>query len=309
MTKHAGPPQVNGNTSLQQQEPIDAEYVGQGMVQATPGGAIRTQTPYQTALTVQVPRSLKKVEKGVLEEAALMGDSWLYSWTTKNKDGTKGLVEGESIEGAKVLMRNWGNCACPTRVAQETPTHWVFEAVFIDLETGMSFPKLFRQRKPGGGSGRMTQERTEDMSFGMGQSKAQRNAIIAGMPMWLLDKAREQAKAAAEKAIKDLPAAIESAVKFFEKHGVDLARVELRLGKPKDRWNKRDVVTLRVVANAIKERNTTPDEEFPAPQATEQPQPPAAETQPAQPAAPQEPPPAAPGAPEGQQGDLFGSGK
>jgi len=263
--KSSSKPTVDPSTAM---TPVDAEYVDQGaMVQATPAGAIRTQTQYQTAVTVQVPRTLKKITSGVLEEAGLMGDAWLYSWTTKNKDGTKGIVEGEGIEAAKVLRRNWGNCACPTRLSGETPTHWIFEAVFIDLETGMSFPKLFRQRKPSAGAGRMSRDRSEDMAFGMGQSKAQRNAILAGMPLWLLDKAREQAKAAAEKAIEDLPAAIEKAVAFFAKSGADLARLEARIGKPKGQWNKRDVVTLRVIANAVRERDTTIDDEFPVPQA------------------------------------------
>jgi hypothetical protein len=256
--------------SLQRQGPIDAE-VGVGVQQVAQQGAIRTQTPYQTAVAVQVPRTLKRVEQGVMEEAALMGDSWLYSWTTRNKDGSKGAVEGEGIEAAKVLMRNWGNCTCPTTLVNETPTHWIFEAVFIDLETGMSFPKLFRQRKPGAGLGRMNADRAEDMAFGMGQSKAQRNAILAGMPAWLLDHAREEAKDAAERAIRDLPSAIDKAVKFFEKSGVTLARLEARIGKPQAQWNKRDVVTLRVIANALKERNTTVDDEFPPEQPKQEP--------------------------------------
>src|SRR5512138_3208435 len=219
MTKQVGKPTVAaGSTELQ--GPIDAEYTDAGaMVKATPQGAIRTSTPYQTAVAVQVPRTLSKVKAGVLEEAALMGDSWLYSWTTKNKDGSKGVVEGEGIAAARVLYRNWGNCSCPTRVASETPTHWIFEAVFVDLEAGMSFPKLYRQRKPSGSMGRMGQDRAEDMAFGMGQSKAQRNAILAGMPEWLLEQAREYAKEAAEKAIRDLPGAIEKACTFFEKQG------------------------------------------------------------------------------------------
>lgn len=262
--KQSGKPTVPAN-STEMMGPIDAEYAESApMVQATPQGAIRTTTAYQTALSVQVPRTLKKVQAGVLEEAALMGDSWLYSWTTKNRDGSKGVVEGEGIEAAKVLARNWGNCATPPpRVVQETPTHWIFEATFIDLETGMSFGKSFRQRKPTGGAGRMSQDRAEEAAFGMGQSKAQRNAILAGMPAWLLEKAREEAKAAAEQAIKNLPDAIARACAFFDKRGVALDRLEARIGKPQARWNKRDVVTLRVIANALKENNTSVEEEFP----------------------------------------------
>ena len=153
----------------------------------------KTQAGYSTAISVQRPRQRKAIQAAVLEEAELAGEDFFYSWTTKNKDGTRGLVEGLSIEGAMILARNWGNCAIPTELIVDAPQHWILSATFVDLETGFNVPRLFRQRK-GQRAGGMDQDRALDIAFQIGQSKAQRNAIDKAMPNWLKEAALDKAK-------------------------------------------------------------------------------------------------------------------
>lgn len=241
---------------------------GDPLVASTaPVGAVRTQTPYQTAMAVQVAREIKRVEKNIVFEASQMRESWLYSWkvAVKGEDG-KATVEGETIDAAMVLARCFGNCTCPCAVVSETPTHWTFEAVFIDLETGFSVQRLYRQRKPTTGLGKMSRDRAEDAAFSVGVSKAQRNAILKAMPQWLLDRAREAAKSeAAKKIVTDgnVDAVIAKWRERLNANGIDDSRVEARFGKPWSEFGPQDVVTLKTIGNAIREGLTSLEDEFP----------------------------------------------
>lgn len=234
-----------------------------------PGGMIRTQTEYQTAITVTKPRVLKEVETRVLDEAARMGTDFIYQWRVKTKDKRldegdgKTTIEGLSIDGAMVLARNWGNCALPVRMDQETETHFLIRADFIDLETGFSFPRLYRQRKSGGPGGNMEKDRAEDMAFQIGQSKAQRNVVDKSIPFWLRDRAIQAAKSAAAEKYKDVKAWAPRVLGAFLKNcGVDEARVVSRLRKPVAQWTPYDILTLDVIYRMIKDGETTAAEEF-----------------------------------------------
>ena len=112
------------------------------------GGAMQqVKTSYTTAVSVQQPRSISRVVKNVLEESRLAGESFFYRWTVKNrKTGRSSTIQGPSIDLAMCLARNYGNCAIDVE-ATETGTHYLIKGVFIDLETGFTVPRLFRQRK------------------------------------------------------------------------------------------------------------------------------------------------------------------
>lgn len=250
------------------------------------GGATiqRTQTQYSGALTVQKPRERKAIQTAVLEEAGLSGEDFFYSWTTKNRDGTRGLVEGISIEGAMILARNWGNCALPVDLTVDAPTHWVFAATFVDLETGFNGTRLFRQRKTQS-TGKMDADRTLDIAFQIGQSKAIRNAIDKAMPSWLTGPALEKAKSSSEGKFRDVVAANKKALAAFGEWGVTSLQLEEKLGLKIEFWTPRDHVSLSGLYRAIRDRQTTIAEEFPPPEAAKPAEVPAAQEKAADPAA------------------------
>ena len=154
----------------------------------------KTQTQYTTAIAVQRPRSISRVTKNVLEEAKLAGSAFFYRWEVKNKKtGRKSTVQGPSIDLAMCVARNYGNCVVDIE-GTETPTHYMLKGVFIDLETGFTVPRLYRQRKNQNIGGDYGDDRSEDIVFQIAQSKAQRNAIVKAVPNWLIDKAIEEAR-------------------------------------------------------------------------------------------------------------------
>jgi hypothetical protein len=226
---------------------------------------MRTQTQYTTAIAVQRPRSMARMLSKVLEEARLAGESFYYYWEVEDRQkGRKVPVEGPSIDLAMSLARNYENCAVDADVT-ETPTHYIFKGVFIDLETGFTYTRLFRQRKSQKLSSRMDGERQEDIVFQIGQSKTQRNAITRAMPGWVVDKAIETAKQAVLSGIN--PETIHLArlkvIDFFARYGVSQAQIEAERGRPIDQWAPSDIVDLRGMATALKEGRVSPAEIFP----------------------------------------------
>jgi hypothetical protein len=234
-----------------------------------PAGMIKTQTEYQTAITVTKPRDLKDVERRVLAEAEQMGTDFVYAWRVNTKDKKldegdgKTTIEGLSIDGAMVLARNWGNCATPVRLEQESATHFLIRADFIDLETGFSFPRMYRQRKSGGPGGGIDRDRAEDIAFQIGQSKAQRNVVDKALPFWLRDRAIKAAKNSAAKKYTNVkewaPKVIGSFAKTFK---VEEKHLVKRIGRPVEQWTPWDILTLDILYRTLKDGETTLADEF-----------------------------------------------
>lgn len=225
----------------------------------------RVRTDYATAIAVQKPRSISRITHNVLEEAKLAGAGFYYGWTVKTKRGPA-RIEGPSIDLAMCLARNYGNCAVDVEAA-ETPTHYMLKGIFIDLESGFTCPRLFRQRKNQSLGRKMEEDadRQEDIVFQIGQSKAIRNAIVRAMPGWLVEKAIETAKAAELKNInpENIHLARARVLQFFEAYGVTADRIEAKLGRNADEWSAKDIVELRGMATAIKEGRISAEELFP----------------------------------------------
>lgn len=228
---------------------------------AMPMAMNRINVPFMTAMRVPVPRDILKLKDSAVREATLAGADFIYSWTVGGA-----AVEGVSIEGAMILARAWGNCTVPVDVVEETPTHWTFRAVFVDLESGFTLPRLFRQRKEGVVGGRYDADRKIDMTFQIGQSKAVRNVVVRALPIWLIDACREAARLGGEERMADVPKHAQRAVDGFAKLGVTEGMLVKRLGAPREAWLPRDLVTLRAIHKALGERTTTIAEEFGGPE-------------------------------------------
>lgn len=225
----------------------------------------QVKTAYTTAVAVQERRSISRVTANVLQEAALAGTDFYYRWTITTKSGEKRVVQGPSIDLAMCLVRNYGNCVIDVSV-DETTSHYVFKGTLIDLESGFTCPRLFRQRKSQTIGSRFDQDRQEDLVFQIGQSKAIRNAVVKAMPSWLINQAIEKAHEAEIRNIKpeNIAAARAKCIHFFSTFGVDVKRLEERIGRKVDDWSNEDIVELREIATALKEGHVNIHVLFPA---------------------------------------------
>jgi hypothetical protein len=179
-------------------------------------------------------------------------------------------IEGPSIGLAMAVAREWSNCAVPVEY-YETPTEWVFTAHFVDLERGFTVSRVYRKKKGKGAFKKLEDDRAEDMTFQAAQSRAIRNVVLAGVPRWLTDQAKERAKDAVLKGIskEGLAAATDKALKFLASYGISEAQVIATLGKAKHEWASEDIASLRGMASQLRDGQATATQLFPAPEAKE----------------------------------------
>lgn len=264
MTRTAGKP-LNIGAPL----PVGAapgDPMGEAMGQLAGGaGMMQTRTQYQTAIRVVAPRDLDKLRTAVIREATYSRDSFFYAWSQNDKSkgpNGKSMIEGVSIDGAMILVRNWGNAACEPDLVDETPAYWLLRATFIDLETGFTSARLFRQRK-NQKVGRHDDDRALDIQFQIGQSKAIRNAVVRCVPAWLVDEAMDAARAGAADRYKNVAESAERAIKAYDgQHKITQEQLERKLGKKRADWIPSDLVLLNAIFRALKEGMTSLGQEF-----------------------------------------------
>jgi hypothetical protein len=218
---------------------MDAEVTSLATVAPPLAPVQRVQTGYTTAMQVQRPRQLAEVARRLNEEATLAGEAFYYGW-----GAGKDRIEGASIKLANAAVRCYGNCAIEMAPLQETHDAWIFTAMFIDLETGFTLPRQFRQSKKLVVYGKHDEARKEDIRFQIGQSKAIRNLVLNAMPIGLIDQAMEVAMSGARKKLeayiagidkaqgagKGLVQAVDMVMKGLAKHNAKEDAVLLKLG-------------------------------------------------------------------------------
>jgi hypothetical protein len=162
---------------------------------------------YQTAISVQVKRDIGTVQnpggqvlQRALVEASLLGDRYAYGWEVNDRQsGGKKAIEGVSVDGAYMLLRAWGNAVCDVDLASVDEEAYTFKATFVDLESGATCSRLYRQHRSAP-PGKYDQQRWDDMAFSNGQSRAVRNVICAALPQWLQDRCMDAAARAADRS-------------------------------------------------------------------------------------------------------------
>ncbi|MEM4626444.1 MAG: hypothetical protein QXF70_03410 [Candidatus Bilamarchaeaceae archaeon] len=239
---------------------VSEVYTNNGILPES--GMLRTQTQYSTAVQVVRPRNLQIVLNKCLEEAAIAGDEFYYSWSQGGS-----IVEGLTVGAALAIARNFGNCAVDSKV-EETPTSYVFYGAFIDLETGFNMVRPFRQNKqsPKTKTGKdvYTGDRGKDIIFQIGASKAIRNVVLNAIPKWLaskvLNKAKENVVGKIEKmGIEKTRSLILNKINAL---GIDIKRVELAFGNTKS-WDVEKLVMLMGAIRSIEDGIETADAIFP----------------------------------------------
>jgi hypothetical protein len=199
---------------------------------ATTHGMMQVRTPYVAAMQVVKPRDMAQVERNILKQAAMLGDHAFYSW-----GAGKGRVEGGTIELAMMMFNTYGNLTIIAEPVQESAEAWIFTHYIVDLESGTSAPRQWRESKRSKVDGNLDPERKDAIRFSRGQSKNIRNVILNKMPRWLIEKAIEEAKRGVrgrlEQYIKNngLAAAQQYILQQLKRYGVTEEMVLEKMGR------------------------------------------------------------------------------
>lgn len=260
----------NGSAVVERRPSSDPIGDGEGSLAAdvlSSGRALQqVRTAYTTAVAVQQPRRLATVERRLLEEARLGGDDFYYGWRAGQD-----TIEGPSVKLAMAAARCWGNCAVDALPVQELHDAWVFTAAFIDLETGFTLTRQFRQSKRWTVHGKLDEQRKEDVRFQIGQSKAARNCILNALPASLVNHAMIEAKSGVREKIekfvkeKGLAAAVDAILSALAKSGVKEEQVLARADvAARNGLTIEHIVTLRGDLSAIQSGQERASDLFPS---------------------------------------------
>lgn len=223
------------NNQQLEESPKIANLVSQGLAITK----MENDNQYQIAL--QRPRNKAQIFHDVIEELELMPEyaaKAYYSIPYKNEMGGTTYVEGPSIKSAMALARAWGNCSNSGVIVEDTADRIIVEGVFIDYETG------FRTRKQvsvsrGYWSKQLKRvvplrEDRLNMAIQAGISKAVRNAILASLPVSLVDRYKDRAKqiATANLSGKNEP------LKTPQDRLTKAKAMFIKLGVTEDQWSE-----------------------------------------------------------------------
>jgi hypothetical protein len=202
-----------------------------------------------------------------------MAEDAYYSWTvTDKKTGKVSLVEGPSIDLCLEAAKCFRNCAVEQDPVLETPTAWIFSSRFVDIESGVTLPRMFRQSRARTVHGRIgaDAERADEIRFNIGQSKSTRNAINDGVGRWLLNRAVQAAKKSARASIEDwirkhsvngqdgMKACQELMVTELGKYGVTSEMILQKFTRPTvNALTIEDLVSMRGDITALRENKET----------------------------------------------------
>jgi len=226
---------------------------------------VKTMNANMGAIRVQVERDMRKVRLQIAQMAAYFGDAFEYAIPFKNrKRGTTEIIKGPSIRCTTAVARAYGNCSVDVS-AEENPTSYLYEAAFLDIETGFRITRPFRQRRDQnvGGMGGDT-GRVEDTVFQIGASKATRNVIRNALPdlvEFALEQARDNLVARITKNRADVENRI---VNRLAENGIPLARVEAFYGAKLPGLNPRVLAQIVGQLRAVAEGMMTAAEVCPA---------------------------------------------
>lgn len=221
-----------------------------------------------TAQRVMVPRDLPAFIQRIKTLAAVAGETYYYSIPVRKKNKQTGEmekadpIEGETIQLAQDLAREYGNCAVDTRVF-DIGDRWVIYARFTDYERGFSQVRPYLQRKGQQSIGGTDRGRQEDAAFQIGVSKAVRNVIVKSLDTFA-GMMFEQAKSGLVKAVSAKLDSYKARIQDrLTQLNVPLQRVEAYAGAPIASWNATQTAKAVVELRSISEGMATPDEVWP----------------------------------------------
>jgi hypothetical protein len=229
---------------------------------ADPGmTAVQVHGGIITAQRVSVPRKEEDILKTAKFIAARAADHYYYRWPVKDKRGKTTYVEGPSIKLAMDLARIWGNCQVEPMV-EVHPDHFMIYARFVDLETGYSLTRPFKQRR-NLDLGRTDVDRADDIALQIGVSKALRNVIVGANSIL----AGEMLQAAKNSLVARIEKSPEKALEFIrqslDKLDVDPERVARVYGRPLEKMAAPDLAKLYAEIQSVQDNMTTANDTWP----------------------------------------------
>lgn len=228
----------------------------------------RVELDQQVATARAYPRSIKKFVSQCMEMATLneqVAEECFYALPRKEKGETK-MIEGPSARLAEIVASAWGNCRAGARVIDEGAEFITAQGVFQDIERNVHVTMEVRRRITGS-SGRRYSADMIGVTGNAACSIALRNAVFRGVPKALWNEVYQAARRTAVGDAQTLANKRSSMFAHFQKLGASREAILAAIGVAgEEDIGLDELATLKGIATAIKEGDTTVEQAFPNPQ-------------------------------------------
>lgn len=220
----------------------------------------KAELDQQIATARAYPRSLKRFMDECLQMATLndqIAGECIYALPRDGK-----TIEGPSVRLAEIVVSAWGNCRAGTRVVDEGREFITAQGVFHDLERNSAITCEVKRR--------ITNRRGDRFSADMiavtgnaASSIALRNAVFKGVPKAFWSSIYDASRKVIAGDSKTLANRRADALAYLQKLGATQDMVLGLLGaKGVEEITLDHLVTLRGIANSIRDSEITVEEAF-----------------------------------------------
>ena len=252
---------------LMRNEEPDAEALIPEVVAETPSALeaqARAEIDRQIATAKAYPRSLKKfmqrAKDMVLNDVQTAEES-IYMLERSGK-----CIEGPSVRLAEIILHAWGNVRCEARIIADDGKYLVAQGVAIDLENNVAVSVEVRRRI----TDRRGNRYSDDMigvTANAACAIAYRNAGLKLVPRVYTNQIYQAAKELITGGSEPLDVRREKMLKHFQRFGINQDQILAKLNvESVDQIGMDEIVKLLGISNAIRDGDSSIDEEFPTKQ-------------------------------------------
>lgn len=214
----------------------------------------------QVATAKQYPRSVKRFQTEALELATLneeIANECLYALPRDGK-----TIEGPSARLAEIIASSWGNCRAGARVIEEGKEFVTAQGIFQDVEKNVVITYEVKRRIVDK-HGRRYKPDMIGVTANAACSVALRNAVFKGIPKALWKNIYDSVRKIVAGDSKTLANRRAEALQYLQKLGATQEMVCKTLGVAGiEDIGLDELVTLKGIATAIKEGETTVEQAF-----------------------------------------------
>lgn len=237
--------------------------------QATAVEQARAVAEVHAAVVVaqQCPRDMRRAEAEMVDACGRMALANCAFYSVPNRGN------GPSVHLMRELARIWGNLDYSVRELRRDDTNGESEVLAYawDVQTNTRSSRSFivphaRMKKV---NGKQTREPLIDLTdiYLSNQNvgaRAVRECISTVLPRWFTERAQDLCRATLENG-EGVPLGerVTNMVQTFERIGVDLPRLEQKIGRRKGQWTAADVADMVIAYTSITREGLDANEVFP----------------------------------------------
>jgi hypothetical protein len=224
----------------------------------------KSEIDMQIATARRYPRSVTKFVGEATSLVSLTEEVAQECIYALPRDGK--TIEGPSARFAEIVAYSWGNCRSAARVVDEDGEFVTAQGVHWDLEKNTAIGYEVKRRITNS-KGRRYSADMIGVTANAACSIALRNAILKGVPKAIWASIYESARKTIMGDFQTLANRRSVSLQNFQKFGVKPEQVFEKLGvRGEEDITLDHIVVLRGLLTALKEGDTTVEEQFPAPQ-------------------------------------------